>query len=279
VIFVTHDQPPKALKPADGAFDFVASAVAAKPSRVLRARFHAVVPMRTDQLNAAFQKSRSQGIAVSRGIVQKVFGQTMKPTLLKQWLHQRDFVRAGTGDLSAPRQSAGVAQKQDASTFAAPRFADAWSPLFAGQNVPSPMDSVVFRTPARSSRHNSRDQAFAQAPQPVQSRWRRQQVLGEGKCSGRSFQRAPVLSTQLTPSKQARDVAGGRPPFGDRLGSGNKSAISDHCSSVSSTVGSVLDPVEAPTASQSWDPGISDLLSTSLNTHERHRGLASKTKF
>jgi hypothetical protein len=70
-------------------------------------------------------------------------------------------------------------------------------------------------------------------PASVHSRNRRQHVEGEGKQLGRSFQRAPVRRIQRMPSAQARAGARGRPPCGDRGFSGNKSAIKDHCSSVS----------------------------------------------
>jgi hypothetical protein len=125
----------------------------------------------------------------------------------------------------------------------------------------------VSKTPVRSSWRSRRDQAFSHVPLFVHSWWRRQQVLPDGNRWGMSSQRAPVRSTQHTPSKQARAGAGGRPPLGDRFGSGNKSAIKYHCSSLSS-LGSVVDPAAAPRACQLRDRAISDLLSTSLNTHQ-----------
>jgi hypothetical protein len=74
----------------------------------------------------------------------------------------------------------------------------------------------------------------SQTPCSSQSRRRRQQVLGEGYCRGRSFQRAPERSTQRMPSKQARWPMGVRPPALPGLTRGSNGSIYFHCSSVSS---------------------------------------------
>jgi hypothetical protein len=63
-------------------------------------------------------------------------------------------------------------------------------------------------------------QILTKTPSPSHSVSRRQQVLGEGYCSGRSRQRAPLLRTHNIPSRQARSSAAGRPPRGERLRSG-----------------------------------------------------------
>jgi hypothetical protein len=74
---------------------------------------------------------------------------------------------------------------------------------------------------------------------------RRQHVAGDGKCEGRSLHRAPVRSTHRIPSMHSRAVRRGRPPFWEGGSSGNKLAISNHCSSVSCGSGSILDPAWA----------------------------------
>jgi hypothetical protein len=50
--------------------------------------------------------------------------------------------------------------------------------------------------------------------------------------SGRSFQRAPVLSIQSIPSKTKRSSDLGRPPFGPGRDFGMRGSILLHCSSV-----------------------------------------------
>lgn len=68
------------------------------------------------------------------------------------------------------------------------------------------------------------------------SHWRsrRQTVIDDGKCLGRSFQRAPLRTIQRTASKQARLPAGFCPPLADEAYSERCGSISVHCSSVTS---------------------------------------------
>lgn len=271
---VTDENPTKVLNPADGAFDAVASFVPTEPAAVLGARLGPVGAVRTNELNAAAEKTSPQRIAVGRQIIQQMFRQAVQLPCLQERFNQCDFVRTGAGDLGAPGQPLLIDQEQELGALAAFGLANAVAPFFAAQNVPSAMDSVVSRTPARSRRCSKRDQAFCQIPLFVHSWWRRQQVLPEGSRSGTSSQRAPVRSTQHTPSKQARAGAGRRPPLGDGGGSGNKSAINDHCSSVSSDLGSVVDPAAAPGACHWRDRPISDLLSMSLNTQQQLRAFS-----
>jgi hypothetical protein len=167
-------------------------------------------------------------------------------------------VWAGAGDECAQRQSRGVAEDHDLGPFSSFGLANAFPPFFAEANVPSAIIWSRSIPPFRSSRRNSRDQAFSQAPLLVQASNRRQHVLEEGKQRGRSFQRAPVRSTQQMPSKQSRDSAGGRPPSGERGDSGNRSAICNHCSSLSSKAGSIVDPAGAKAAPLLRDRFISD---------------------
>ena len=279
MVFVASDQSTEALQPADRSLDFPAAPVAAESAAVLGWWFGSVPAMGADQVDAALVQTRSQGITIGGRVVEQMLGQAAKPAPLKQWFDQRHFMRTGAGDVRAPRQSIRGGEHHDLGTLATLGLAHAFAPFFAEQNVPSAIASLVSSAPWRSSRRSRRDQACSQTPLLVQSRRRRQHVLGEGNDVGRSFQRAPVCSTQQMPSKQARDGAGGRPPSGDGSGSGKRSTISDHCSSVSVNLGSVLDPAEAAYASQSRDRGISDLLSTSLITHEPNRCLASEYRF
>lgn len=278
MVLIASHEPTKGLQPADGAFDLPAALVAAEAATVLSGWLDSVAAMRANQMNTTLSQSHPQRVTVGGRVIQKMLGQAAKPTPLKQRLDQSHFMRTGAGDVRAPGQAIRGREHHDLAAFAALGLAHASAPFFAEQNVPSAMASLVSSAPSRSSRRSNRDQARSQAPLLVQSRKRRQQVLGEGNDAGRSFQRAPVCSTQQMPSKQARDGAGGRPPSGDASGSGKRSAISDHCSSLSLKLGSVLDPAEA-NASQLRDRAISDLLSTSLiRTNETDR-LASEIRF
>jgi hypothetical protein len=167
-------------------------------------------------------------------------------------------VRTGAGDERSQRQSRVIGQDHDLGSLAAFGLADAFPPFFAEANVPSAMAWSRSIWPARSRRRSRRDHACFSTPLLVQASNRRQQVLGDGKQGGKSFQRAPVRSTQQIPSKQDRDGAGGRPPSGERGKSGKRSEINDHCSSLSSNVGSFVNPAGATRAPLTRDCDISD---------------------
>jgi hypothetical protein len=70
---------------------------------------------------------------------------------------------------------------------------------------------------------------------------RRQYVAGEGYCSGRTFDRAPLRSTHRVPSKQRRSSTRLRPPFFECFRFGMSGSIFDHCSSVSSDAWRLID--------------------------------------
>src|SRR5262249_33302471 len=96
-------------------------------------------------------------------------------------------------------------------------------------------EGLLLVEPAGSSNspRNVR-QIGSQTPCSSQSFSRRQQMLGEGYCRGRSFHRAPERSTHKMPSKHLRSSARLRPPAGDGFTFGDSGWIFIHCSSVSS---------------------------------------------
>ena len=279
VVFVACDESPEVLQPTDRAFDLPATTIAGKLAPVLKGRARAIVAMRADQFDAALSQPLPQMVAVGGEIVDQVLGKSSQATLIEKGFDQLDIVRTGAGDEDAQRQARGVGEDHDLGPFTTFGFADALAPFFADANVPSAIAWSRSIWPVRSRRCSSRDQARSHAPRLVQASNRRQHVLGEGKQDGKSFQRAPVRSTQQIPSKHSRDSAGGRPPSGERGNSGNRSAIRDHCSSSSSNVGSVVDPAGASAAPLSRDRAISDLLSTLTDTQQTPNGLASKSRF
>jgi hypothetical protein len=158
-----------------------------------------------------------------------------------------------------------VGENHGLGSLATLGLANAFAPFFADENVPSAMDSSRLISPRRSSFRKSLPQALSQMPASVQAFKRRQHVEDDGKCLGRSFQRAPVRRIQMIPSTHGRDGAVGRPPLGPTGCSGNKSEMRFHCSSVSSNSGSVLDPADDSTVSRDRF-AMSDLLSLSLIT-------------
>src|SRR5262245_5208840 len=271
VVFIASNQSPKVLQPADGTFDPPAAAVAAKSAPILRARLHAIGTMRADQVNSTLSQTVAKRVAIGSAIVEQMPWQTAHSSLCEQRLNQGHFVGTGAGDVSAQRQAVGISLDHDLGHFAGFGLAYAAAPFIAEQNVPSAIASSACTWPSCCSLQSKRDQARAHAPHCVQSRSRRQQVLGDGKWLGKSFQRAPRRSTQQIPSKHSRDPAGGRPPLGEQRGGGNTSAIHFHCSSSSSYSGSIMAPDKAACAAPWRDRGISDLLSTATDTRRINR--------
>ena len=88
--------------------------------------------------------------------------------------------------------------------------------------------------------------SFGQMPSLVQSRKRRQHVVGEGGITdesadglmGTSRQASPPRRTNKMPSRQRRSSAGGAPPLDDFLRTGKSGFISFHRASV--TIGLVI---------------------------------------
>lgn len=247
VVFVASNEPTEVLKPADRSLDLPAAAVAAELSAILRGWLFAVLPMRSNELDAALGQPRSERIAVGGRIVEQSMRLSAENALLKQRLDQRYFMRTGAGDFGAQRESSAIDEDHRLGALAALGLADAGTPFLAEENVPSAIASRHWMRPPRSSLRNSLAQATFQMPAAVQAWKRRQHVGGDGKCGGRSLHRAPVRNTQRIPSTHSRAVRRGRPPFSEGSGSENKSAISDHCSSLSCGSGSILDPARALT--------------------------------
>lgn len=272
VVFVSSDKPSEVLEPANGALDLPAAAVAAEFSAVLRGRLFAVLPMRRDQLHPAFRQPCAERVAVGGRIVDQSTRLGGKNALIQERFDQRHFMGTSAGDFCAQRKTAAIDEDHDLAALAALRLTYAQPPFFAEENVPSAIASCQSIRPQRLSLRKSRAQATFQTPASVQALNRRQQVGGDGKCAGRSLHRAPLRSTHRIPSTHSRAARRGRPPVLEGGSSGNKSAISNHCSSVSCGSGSVLDPARALAFCLRDRFDISNLLGCQLiRNHEPQR--------
>lgn len=242
MVFITGYQSTEVLEPADRSLDFPTSSVTTETSAVLRRRLLAIAPVRADEFYALASQSFAQGIAVGGEVVDQPLRPPTNDALRQQRLNQRHLVRTSAGDGRSQREAATVGEHHDLGSLAAFGLADQFAPFFAEENVPSANVSERSTWPCRSSFRSSRAHAFSQTPLRVHCWKRRQQVAAEGKPGGRSFQRAPLRSTHAMPSKQRRGSIAGRPTWPVRGMYGNKSAINRHWASVSSDLGSILDP-------------------------------------
>ncbi len=241
-MLIANDQSTEIADPADRAFDFPATAVASKLPTILQFRFAAVAPVRTDQIDAASPQPLSQRIGIGRLVVNQPFRILFRPSasfprnsnLLQRRFDQGDFVRRRRGKLYSQRHTLAIRHHHKLCTLSTFGLSDAFAPFFAGENVPSAKHSCHFSCPAASSVPSNARHASNKTPASSHACNRRQQVLAEGKCLGKSFQRAPLRKTQSIPSKQGRLGTGFGPPLADASGSGSNGSITAHCSSETS---------------------------------------------
>jgi hypothetical protein len=231
-------------QPTDRAFDNKPSAIEPQRAAVLRTWPRAVLAVRTDEFNVSRAKPFAQGVAIRCPVIDQAARSTANRAFLQQRLDQIDFGVRSAGDINRQGETSTVNVEHDLGAFPLFGFANAVAPFFAGENVPSAKVSSQLTWLRALNRVSNRAQAARNTPDSVHSLIRRQHVLGDGKCVGKSFQRAPVRKTQRMPSRHGRGGTGGRPPSSDGGSWGNRSAIKNHCSSVSSGVGSILEPVQ-----------------------------------
>src|SRR5262245_3821072 len=241
MIFPTRHYSAKVLEPRVGSFDQPPTPVATQFAPIDGGRLDAIVPMGVDQFKSFFYQALTQRIAVislvgnHRDRIGKFDGD-----VLKHRLSQIDFRYISRRGDHGQRGAVLVDGQFDLHAFAAFCLADLVPPFFAGMNVASMNSSFTSSRPRSSSSTSTKSQTSCQTPAAVQSRCRRQHVTGEGKCAGRSRQRAPLRSTQTMPSKHSRSLARGRPPSGQGTTSGKKGATRSHSSSVSMACESVI---------------------------------------
>ncbi len=126
---------------------------------------------------------------------------------------ERDFRRAGRGDMYSQRNTLAVDHHHPLRTLAPLGLADVGAPFFAEANEPSMNVFSQRSRPRASSWPRKARHIRSQVPSSSHCRRRRQHVDPLGYPSGRSRQRAPVLSTQRMPSTTSRWLTRGRPPF------------------------------------------------------------------
>jgi hypothetical protein len=133
------------------------------------------------------------------------------------------------------RKTSAVCDCHDLGTLAPLGFPDAEPPFLAGTKVPSTKASERSMPPRLSRSSAKARKIFSIVPSRTHPWNRRWHVWYEGYLSGRSFQGAPVRSTQRIPLRTSRDGRQGRPrPSLRRGSSGIKGFNSCHCSSVRS---------------------------------------------
>ena len=231
-MLMTDQQSSELAKPGVGSFDDPAPLVAAQFAPIFVTPLLIVLPVRRDQLDAAFLQSLAQRIRIVGGIGNHPFRLLSRTAF---GLRNRDFVRRGTFQPNSQRNTLTVDQYHPLCPLAPLGFSDGRAPFFAGAKLPSKKVSSHFSRPSSSSAPSRVRHAFSQTPSSSHCLSRRQQVEGEGNSSGKNRHAAPVCRIHRMPSKHARFEAQGRPRLScRRLGGGSMGSTSSHCSSVNS---------------------------------------------
>ena len=241
-MLMTHQQSAELAQPGVGAFDDPTPPVAAQFAPIFVAPVPIVLPVRRDQLDAAFLQSFAQRIGIVGGVGNHPFRLLPRTALAprnrnfgERGLRKCNFVRSGTFQPNSQRKTLTVDQYHPLRPLAPLGFADGRAPFFAGAKLPSRKASSHFNRPSSSSAPSSVRHAFSQTPSSSHCLSRRQQVEGEGNSSGKNRHAAPVCSTHRMPSKHPRFDAQGRPRLSRRrLGGGSMGSTNSHCSSVNS---------------------------------------------
>ncbi len=240
---MAHEESSELSEPGVGALDDPAALVSSELPAVLIASVLAAFAIRHDQVDAPFGKPFAQGIGIigtvcdySLRLLSRAASRAGDFDLGERGFRKRNFSRRGTFKPNSQRKTATVDQYHPLCALAAFGFTDRRAPFLAGAKLPSRNVSSHFSSPLPSRAPSSVRHASSHTSCSSHSFNRRQQVAGEGYCSGRNLQAAPVCNTQRMPSRQARLHAHGRPRLSlRRFGSGSRGPINSHCASVNNS--------------------------------------------
>ena len=244
MVFPSNNSPAEVMQPADGSFHDPTSSVSAELSLVRHWSMFSILSCWTNQVDATLRHASSQRIAIGRFVVDQSFRKDVcNHPAFKKSFNQHHLVDVGRFRVNRERKASAIYKEHDLCPFATTSRPDLITPFFADENVPSANVSEQSTFPLSCSFSRSRRRTSSMTPVSVHRLNHRWHVDFEGKSFGKSFQRAPVLSTHRMPSRQSRGCTRGRPPSSPGGSHGNKSSINSHCLSVSSYFESVLDPV------------------------------------
>ena len=237
----TDDQSAEVLQPGECPLDRPSSLIPPQFAAIVIFLFLIVLAVRAYQLDTATFQPFTQRVAVVPLVCNdtpRIFPGAASPftrngNRLDGCLQQLHFRRGRRVQVVSDRNTLAVHHHHPLRTLSAFGLADAQTPFFAAALLPSANVSAQSNWPFSSNSAKKARQMRSQTPCSSQSRSRRQHVLADEYCLGRSFHRAPERSTQRIPSNTLRLSTGFGPPLADRLNVGKSGSIFCHCSSVS----------------------------------------------
>src|SRR5271156_1051391 len=151
VIFPTHHDATKIMKPGEQAFDFPAATIAAQRATVLGDGLAAVPSVRRDQLDAqGVTQALVQRIAVVGFVADQSRGSLSEESLLEGGFDEDRFIWSSAGHVDGDRKTMAVCNCHDFAAFAAFCRADTRAPFFA------PLKLASIKASLRSSLPRSR---------------------------------------------------------------------------------------------------------------------------
>ncbi len=208
-MLVPNQQAAEGAEPRERALDLPAAPVAAQGAAVLSPGAGSVAAMGSDQLHAPPRQIPAQRIAVAALVPDQAQRLGPRPPRTRpgdadrreRRRDERDLRRGRRGEVHSKSNTFALNHHHALRTLAPLGFSDCGVPLVAGKKEASMNASSQPNRRLASSSVRKARQTVTQAPSSSQRCNRRQQVAGLGYRSGRSRQRAPVLSTQRMPPK------------------------------------------------------------------------------
>jgi hypothetical protein len=230
----------KVLQPCKSSFNRPSTLVSPQFTAILILHFLIIAPVWAYQFNSTTGQSFTKRITVITSIGDNPFrifsGTTASPSryryILDSRFQQFHLTRRGRIEMSTERDSLAIDHHHPLRTLSTSGLANTRAPFLAEAKLPSAKVSSHSSWLCSSSSDKNLRQISSQMPCSSHCCNLRQQVLGDGYQSGKSFHRAPLRSTQIIPSKTSLLPTGLRPPFGDCLCFGSSGSIFFHCSSV-----------------------------------------------
>jgi len=199
------------------------------------------------QIGSSFPEPLPKRVAVVRLVTDHSFRAGPRPAwpflgdfdLLERLFGEPDLCWRSRVGIASQRNTLAIDHHHVLCSLSPLGLSDFRAPFFAGEKLASMNTSSQSSTPLASSSERKALHISFRTSASYHSFRRRQQVEKCGYLSGRSFQRAPVLSTQSIPSNTSLSFALGRPPFGPTGFLGIRGSIFSHCSSLKYTTRSL----------------------------------------
>ncbi len=234
MILIADCNTTKVVEPSEQPLDFPTAAVAPQRPKILG--LSSIPPIRSDHLDAKLgQQVLVQSVAVVGLVSDQPLRRALGKSTLKSVFDKSYLAPRSTFDTYGDRKTRAVCDCHDLGPLALLGFPDTEPPFLAGANVPSMKASDRSMSPRASKSSARARKIFSTVPSCTHCWKRRWQVWYDGYFSGRSFQGAPVRSTQRIPLRTSRVLRHGRPrPSLRRGGLGISGSNNCHCSSVRS---------------------------------------------